>query len=618
MYPAIRFNPLKKRPLQLRKLLRFSGLVFFLMTPLFAQETEFNWSKYRVSIADLLISGEQGTDTDSSESISFQHNKAEFSAKERAAYIQLWEAVAVQRFAAGSDVENLPLSPAGAENLWQTSFYEYEAARRKAWKNRQLLLSRPAGSGTTGLNSPNSGEAPAANPARREPATAYSLIADMASYPEDFVGRPVVLYGLYSPSGIFEPAGRSADGTSESFSDDEVRRLTLKRGTLRNLEGTETLAIVDSAGYLGPENQTQEETTWRVEPGTEVPVLVKGWFVKMWGKQPLIFTKAVRLLSERPSDQLIRSFTTQRSTLQEEEKWLYYETLRQLQLTSAGTQAREAQRVLSRRIRQLMREIRDKATADREVLAGKFRQGGVSAEEHRVLRQRLDRQVAVRVDRHEGYLNNPSKFPAYVDVFQNPEQWHGSLVSLSGHVRRVVSYQGDEKLFGGQMLHELWLYTDDSQHNPAVIVTPVLPPDFPVNAEVVDRVFVTGCFFKTYVYRADTERRIAPLLLAGRVQWDPSDSQVRALAAQGALPAQSALVRAAVRRAGTGISETTVMLTGFLCILVMMTIWGRVQRDRRERRRLLSLVDAGSDFDQTFSASGAMSFPDYKADPFRE
>ncbi|MFN9977924.1 MAG: hypothetical protein ACK58T_49260, partial [Phycisphaerae bacterium] len=143
----------------------------------------------------------------------------------------------------------------------------------------------------------------------------------------------------------------------------------------------------------------------------------------------------------------------------------------------------------------------------------------------------------MRLAKQGRYLDDPSQFPTYVDVFQNASEWQGSLVSLRGHVRHVVSYPADEKMFPGQMLHELWLFTDDSQHNPAVIVTPTLPADFPTNADVVDRVFVTGCFFKMYVYRADKVHRVAPLILAGRVHWLPTDAQIRTLAKQGALPA---------------------------------------------------------------------------------
>jgi hypothetical protein len=41
------------------------------------------------------------------------------------------------------------------------------------------------------------------------------------------------------------------------------------------------------------------------------------------------------------------------------------------------------------------------------------------------------------------------------------------------------------------------------------------------------------------------------------------------------------------------------MLLGFLSIVVMMAIWGRVQRDRRERQRLLAVVDDAVRFDDT-------------------
>lgn len=84
-------------------------------------------------------------------------------------------------------------------------------------------------------------------------------------------------------------------------------------------------------------------------------------------------------------------------------------------------------------------------------------------------------------------------------------------------------------MFGGQPLHELWLFTDDSQHNPTVIVTPTLPDEFPRNANDIDSVTVTGCLFKMYVYRSQNESRIAPLLLAGRIDWKPTNDQILAL-----------------------------------------------------------------------------------------
>jgi hypothetical protein len=41
------------------------------------------------------------------------------------------------------------------------------------------------------------------------------------------------------------------------------------------------------------------------------------------------------------------------------------------------------------------------------------------------------------------------------------------------------------------------------------------------------------------------------------------------------------------------------MLTAVLAVLVAMAVWSRVQRDRRERSRVLRLVDEPADFRQT-------------------
>lgn len=585
-----------------------------------AQESdlEFDWPAYRVSPADLFIAGEslhsRSGEPASSDSLGFNHEQIELSEAEQESYARLWREIDVRRFSIQSDIDRQPRSRADEANLWQSSFYEFEAARRLAWKNGQLTIFQQEEPSPDASTSAGTGPVPSIREmriSRRSLIPGYSLAADMASYPDDFIGRPIAVYGLFSPLGVFE---LRAGGDSNP--DETIR---LQRGKLLSLQGNETLAIVDSAGYIGPDNQDKPEETWRVKRETRIPVLVKGWFVKLRGrKQPLIVTEAVRVITERPFDQLIRTFSRPRSGLTEDEKWLYYETLRQMQLTDSELQSRSAMAFLQRRLRDLMSEIRDKAAGDRILLDADLNKGRIEVEEHRVRTRRLQRQVAVRLDRHEKYLADPSTFPTYVDVFQNPDKWHGSLVTLSGHVRRVVTYPGDAKLFGGQQLHELWLFTDDSQRNPAVIVTPVLPRDFPVEAEVVDRVFVTGCFFKPYVYRSDGDHRIAPLILAGRVAWSPTDQQVRALAAEGVLPPTSPLVTAAVRRAGKGISETGVMLIGFLSLLIMMTVWGRVQRDRRERGRLRSLVDSGKDFDQTFSAASACLIPEYNAGFHRE
>jgi len=115
-------------------------------------------------------------------------------------------------------------------------------------------------------------------------------------------------------------------------------------------------------------------------------------------------------------------------------------------------------------------------------------------------------------------------FPLFVDIFKNPEQWHGRLVTLRGHVRRVVSYPAGENAFGLTTLYEAWLYTEDSQTNPAVVVCSSIPEGMPTGDQMTEEASVTGYFFKIYGYRAQDTTRIAPLILAQRLEWHPVEA----------------------------------------------------------------------------------------------
>jgi len=149
-----------------------------------------------------------------------------------------------------------------------------------------------------------------------------------------------------------------------------------------------------------------------------------------------------------------------------------------------------------------------------------------------------------------------------------------------------------------------------------VIVTPSLPKDFPVSSELIDSVTVTGCFFKMYVYRSQQENRLAPLVLAGHVTWAPTSDQILELAKDGHISAASTLVTKA-KSQSRRVSDTLVMVLGFLSLLAAMTVWGRVQRDRRERQRLKSLVDERPTFRQTSQDLFSDPFADSRIEPTR-
>ena len=561
---------------------------------------EFDWSQQPVTLADL----------DVGQPWAFDHTKPNLSEAEAEDYVRLIRAAKDRRDSLGlflPDDVNLT-------SAWESAFYRFAEARRQAWLNGTLLL-QPRGGG---LTNPFDGSVVSTTDRIAEPSNlkSYSLTADMQSHPRDFVGRPVVLYGLFTPSVINQlQARQTLEGEKSVY--------RLQRGFLRNLSDTANIALVDAEGFVDFDSQNRAIEAWPTGERISFPVLVKGWFVKANGGQPLVYCDVVRVLTPRPYDVYIRDNVRNRRRVTGDESWLYYETLRQLQITSSKVQAGLALAEQQRRVETLMREISEKAVADRLLLQNALRNGTLGETDpqknntYEARLTRLERQMDQRINRYREYQQKPESFPIFVDVFQHPELWQGHLVTLRGHVRRVTTHEGDSALFDGQPLHELWLYTDDSQQNPTVIVTPSLPPEFPHSADVVDSVTVTGCFFKMYVYKSQDSNRIAPLLLAGRVEWNPTTRQILALGKAGDLANGSRRLAAAKASSGTPLSETMVLLAGFVALLATMTVWGRVQRDRRERQRMLALVDERPDFRQTSQDVFSGPFADSRFEPTR-
>ena len=560
----------------------------------------FDWTLQPVSIADIQIGNEW----------IFEHGKPNLTEAEEDDYVHLIRSVMDRRtLAPGELPDNVNLT-----SVWETAFYRFAEVRKLAWQNGKLPLQTKTIDHADPFGTSNVLSSTDSVFKARE-LTRYSLQADMQSHPADFVGRPVVIYGLFTPLGSKDlQARRTLEGEEQFF--------TLQRGMLRNLQNTQTIAMVDAISYVDPQSQNRPSAAWPVEKRVAIPVMIKGWFVKLWQQQPLIFTDVARILTPRPYDEYIREHVRSKRKVSDEESWLYHETLRQLQITSGDVQAAIALEEQKTRVKELLRDIREKAASDRRVLEAQLRNGSITkndddkTEGYESRRKRLERQLSLRESRFATHQQDPDSFPMYVDVFQNPDRWHGRLVTLKGHVRRVITYNGDSTLFDSQPLHELWLFTDDSQSNPAVVVTPSLPADFPVSSPLTDSVTVTGCFFKMYVYRSQQENRMAPLLLAGHVSWNPSAEHIVDLAKEGHIPATSKLL-ALAKSQTRSVNDTMVLLLGFVVLLVAMTVWGRVQRDRRERKRILSVVDERPDFRQTSQDIFSGPFADPRIEPTR-
>lgn len=137
----------------------------------------------------------------------------------------------------------------------------------------------------------------------------------------------------------------------------------------------------------------------------------------------------------------------------------------------------------------------------------------------------LERFAAVKNDsNYRLYFRKPNaEFPTFVDLFRNPEAYHGQPVTFRGHVRRIVSFVAGKNRHDFQQLHEVWLYAGESQQNPIVVICSQLPDKIPTGPDLlVDFVSVTGYFFKRYGYEDRSgQTRFAPLILAHQLDWHP-------------------------------------------------------------------------------------------------
>jgi len=565
----------------------------------------FQWSTYRTSPVDLLFDG----------ATVFRHRQPELDSQERAAYRELLDAISARR------QEHSTQQTEGTTAAWEESFYRFEEVRRAAWENGSLTINgvQPE----TGLGDPfRDADEPL------EPVSgaikSYSVSADIRNHPEQFVGRSIVLRGVMRR--IETVTIQSASDRERRFEVAEREGSTVTRGELIPFGSSADtpVALIDTSAVEFTSTKRSRGVPWPTNLQT-LPVLVKGWVVKLWDHKPLIYCTSVREISVQPPSQLIRQFAVANKALLDQESWLYYEALAGLEdyedlrrspLVKADrllTHYEAADRFVSKRLTNLRTDMAAKAVADGDVLQKKFDNGQLTTEQFETRRRRLNQIWRQRESRYEAAAEDHSKFETFVDLFTNPDEWQGQLVTLRGHVRHVLSYPAKHPEFAGENLHELWLYTDDSQSNPAVIVTRNLPEDFPMEADVIDHVSVTGCFFKPYVYRGQESRRLAPLILASRVQWMPTDDQILSLADSGQLAEGSTLVERARQRNSEGPGGMALLLVSFGAVLTVMVLWGRSQRERRDRRNLLKRMNGPPVFESSLDGEYAPRLSDYTA-----
>jgi hypothetical protein len=221
---------------------------------------------------------------------------------------------------------------------------------------------------------------------------------------------------------------------------------------------------------------------------------------------------------------------------------------------SAGAKTGIAPLLVSGESPQAMREGGALEPAEWSVV--RHRSLGVRPEEkslyYRVLRNAADAdpqslEAAARALLEQRKQDAPARirhqkpFPTFVDLFKHPDAYEGKPVTLKGHAREIRKYPAGDNSEGLDTLYEAWVYTEDSESNPAVIVASSASADLPIGSDLQVPVEATGYFFKIYAYHAHDTARVAPMVLAGRIEKLPEPEMSGAptwlLAAAGAVAA---------------------------------------------------------------------------------
>jgi len=137
-----------------------------------------------------------------------------------------------------------------------------------------------------------------------------------------------------------------------------------------------------------------------------------------------------------------------------------------------------------------------------------------------------------RLELAETFETDPAEFRLFArianDLMQaDPDKgkrslFHGKLVTLHGHIRKLVSYPAHENKFGVRQLHEAWIYTKYSGKNPAVVICTSLPEGIPTGERIVEDVSVTGYVFRMHKYPDKADKlHYAPMILASTIEWRP-------------------------------------------------------------------------------------------------
>jgi hypothetical protein len=117
----------------------------------------------------------------------------------------------------------------------------------------------------------------------------------------------------------------------------------------------------------------------------------------------------------------------------------------------------------------------------------------------------------------------------YAQLFRQPNQYRGRLVTVSGVVRRANRVKLPPNDYGIKEYYQIWLWPSDNPTAPVVVYCLQMPKGFPVGMEFAEQAEITGFFFKRWAYQAADSLRAAPELLARTLTWQQRPVMTRQL-----------------------------------------------------------------------------------------
>ncbi len=111
---------------------------------------------------------------------------------------------------------------------------------------------------------------------------------------------------------------------------------------------------------------------------------------------------------------------------------------------------------------------------------------------------------------------------SYLQLSQQPNEYRGRLVTVSGIARAAKLIEAPQNGFGVKQYYQLWLQPNRAIGELIVLYCLELLDDFPLGEELDQQCTATGFFFKRWAYASQGGITTALLVIAKTLDWKPA------------------------------------------------------------------------------------------------